>query len=67
MIKMNTDVNDNEKLLLLMKTNIIKSKIRSSDTKIFIQNSNKLCTSCFHYLVGLLSVIADVRLILEDN
>jgi len=51
-----------------MKTNIIiKSKIQSSDIKIFIQNSNKLCTSCFHYLVGLLSVIADVRLILEDN
>ena len=46
MIKINTDVNDKK-----MKIDIVKSEIESSDIKIFIQNSNGLCTSYFHYMI----------------
>jgi len=52
---------------------IVKSEDQSSNTEVYIQNSDGLCVSYFYHMIknyiwwGLSSVIADVRLILEDN
>ena len=46
MIKINTDVNNKK-----MKIDIVKSEIKSSDIKIFIQDSNGLFTSYFHHMI----------------
>jgi len=52
---------------------IVKPEVQSSNTEVYIQNSNGLCVSYFYHMIktciwwGLSSVIADVRLILEDS
>ena len=30
---------------------IVKSEIQSLNTEVYIQNSNSLCASCFHYII----------------
>jgi len=42
----NTDINDKK-----IKIDIVKSKVEFSDIKVFIQNSNNLCASCFHHII----------------